>query len=267
MGGYTRSRKRVRISRPKRRRRLIRRSYKRRRGRGRTGRTLPKSAQVSVLRGWAGSPFPKSLLTSFRYATSIIPMTTQSAPPITDVHHSYLFRLNSMKDPNITGGGLRPRWSASFLGPAAGTAPYYIYAVYAGYINCAFNNLSPSTIYVSITYLRTGTSFPVTLHECRERADTRVLHLSPYTQPGSFKRFKAPYRVAPWYNLKSVAEDPDHFQAAWNGEPTKQLDLLIRMYDQYGNTDTDWRATCQMNLMLKVKLMDRNDVQDSTVPP
>ena len=81
---------------------------------------------------WYGSPFGRSLRTEITFAEN------REIPVTAGVPYTYLYSINSLYDPNVTGTGNQPRFFDTLCGSNGGAAPYQQYRVYASKIEVTF---------------------------------------------------------------------------------------------------------------------------------
>ena len=81
---------------------------------------------------WYGSPFGRSLRTEMTFAEN------REIPVTAGVPYTYLYSINSLYDPNVTGTGNQPRFFDTICGANNTSAPYQQYRVYASKIEVTF---------------------------------------------------------------------------------------------------------------------------------
>jgi len=175
-----------------------------------------------ISRGPSSAGFPLRLFKTFTYSGENIKLQQS----VTSVPIAYLFRGNSMFDPDSTGIGLQPRWYDTYLGVNSGSCPYNMCTVLASKIivniwqDPTLSGTSGSVAgIVAITPYPGTSTAPNSLKEIQERASVRYKNVGNANShaPLTLKHYcktKALYQgVNPLTNTD--------FQHAYNGNPSK----------------------------------------------
>ena len=113
---------------------------------------------------WYGSPFGRSLRTEITFAEN------REIPVTAGVPYTYLYSINSLYDPNVTGTGNQPRFFDTLCGSNGGAAPYQQYRVYASKIEVTFIPTGSDSVtmrgLVGIGLFNTTATGPSSLSRC-----------------------------------------------------------------------------------------------------
>jgi len=174
-------------------------------------------------RGPSSAGFPQRLFKTFTYSGENIKLYQTT----TDLPVSYLFRGNSMYDPDSTGIGSQPRWYDTYLGANGLSAPYNSCTVLASKIivsiwqDPTLSGTSGSVAGVVSVLPYPGTSTPPnSLKEVQERAFVR------YKNVGNANAH-APLTLKHYCKTKALYQGVNpltntDFMHSYNANPTKQ---------------------------------------------
>lgn len=239
------------------RRTYRRRAYRRPYGSKNAG---TRSNRMRSLIGRGGF-MPQTLAMPFVYSET----GTQIASGVAGGPGVYTVSLNSLYDPNVTGGGSQPRYFDTFVGTNNGTAPYNRYMVFAAKITVTFYPIGLSEN--ANGYWRAGiaprnsdASAPTDLDELMERPYAKTVALS--TASGQRPRTLTYYtKIAPWWGKKDIA-DVNSLHGSVAASPASQVycDIVAGPVNENLGQNVmfvDWKVKYY------ARLYTLNDVADS----
>lgn len=196
-------------------------------------------------------PIPHRFVCQMKYAEAV----TVSAAGMA----SYRWRLNSLYDPNYTGGGHQPYGFDSLCGPA-GTALYNRYRV----IGCSYviSAVSDSSNIAFAVLPSNEIAPPITnVSEARENPMCRYAVQNP---GGTLKVLKGYVDIAKLFGRTKTqyTSNPD-YQAVYNANPNEVAQLGV--FAQGLNDDPVFNASPTINILLTytVELFDRHVLDQS----
>lgn len=233
-----------------------------------------KRFQKSRIAGSSGIPrgpnsagFPQRMFKTFTYSSGAVKLQQSVAGlPV-----NYIFRGNSMYDPDFTGVGAQPRWYDTYLGGSGGSQPYRQCTVLGSKITvCVFQDptLGGATGSVMgcvslLPYVNAATPCD-TLREMQERAFVRWKNVgnANSSKPIVIKHFA---KTKALYQGVSPLTDIDNFQHAYNANPTKQWNWAVQACNVIDSGAGVQLFSCWITVRIKfyVMLSSLNDVADS----
>lgn len=216
-------------------------------------------------RGPSSAGFPQRVFKTFTYSGENIKLQQAT----TGIPIGYLFRGNSMYDPDSTGIGLQPRWYDTYMGANALVAPYNQCTVLASKIivniwqDPTLSGTSGSVAGIVSVLPYTGTSTaPNSLKEIQERAFVR------YKNVGNANSH-APLTLKHYCKTKGLYQGMNpltntDFQHAYNGNPSKVWYWSVQAVNVITGAGVNL-FSCYVTVRIKyyVMLSALNDVQDS----
>lgn len=209
---------------------------------------------------WHGSPFPREYVTQITYAENITITATTGAP------NSYLYSMNGLYDPNISGTGGQPRYFDTLCGANNGTAPYYNYRVFASKISIAAMPATTTTDtlamrgWLGLGLYNTTATGPATLAEMQARGDYKTKFINYWYASNSMAKMKRYAKPQHLFDIKDVKDD-DGLQGDYTANPSKQGRWAIT-WVPFNET-----STVTISVLVKIKyyvtFYNRNDVADS----
>lgn len=209
-------------------------------------------------RGIPRVPFPPSLFTTFSYTETFSLVQAVAAIP-----QVYQFRLNSLYDPNLTGGGTQPRYFDTLCGANNSSAPYNNYRVHAAKIKATFwptsSSATNSNGIVAIIPHRDSVSSPSAYDEISETAYSRYKRINALGQVGAVT-------VSSFVKMKTHLghkdlSDVDDSASAYNNNPGEVVvgDIILCAVNAAGTMTCDVSVT----ITFFAQLYTLNDVADS----
>lgn len=206
---------------------------------------------------WAGSPFGRSLRTEMTYTTSVA-LTAIGDP------NTYLFSINSLYDPDVTGTGNQPRFFDTLCGANNGTAPFNAYRVYGSKIKVTLIPTgSDSTAMRGLLgiglYPITATA-PTTLAEMLARSDYKTKFVGYWAGGTDHATLTRKCVNSEFFDVKDLTSDPNK-GALYNANPAD----TGRWGVSYAPYDGSSTRTCHLfvKIVYDCEFFARNDVADS----
>lgn len=207
---------------------------------------------------WYGSPFGRSLRTEITFAEN------REIPVTAGIPYTYLYSINSLYDPNVTGTGNQPRFFDTLCGSNGGSAPYQQYRVYASKIEVTFIPTGSDSVtmrgLVGIGLFNTTATGPSTLSEMLARSDYKNKTLGYWSGGHDICKITRRCNNAQFFDVKDIVDNPDHF-ASYNANPASsgRWGITYVPYDEVSN------RTLQMfvKIIYDCEFFNRNDVADS----
>lgn len=215
-----------------------------------------KSSPVGAM-AWNLSPFPREFKTQMSYSDTVTVSATTGVPT------TYLYSVNGMYDPNITGTGSQPRFFDTLCGANTGNAPYYNYRVHASRITIeVFPKGSDSMgmrAFAGVGIFNTTATGASSLGEMRMRADYKTVPVG-YWYADKIPRISRYCKLNTLFDIKDVKDD-DNLVGDFTTNPAKQgrYGITICPIDESSSRD----YTVNVKITYFVTFFNRNDVIDS----
>lgn len=236
-----------------RRRRYAKRRYNRKRRS--SSRTIAKLS-------YRNAPFPREYVTKITYGDTRNIVITAGVPT------PWVYAMNGLYDPDITGVGGQARYFDSLCGANDSTAPYRAYVVFASKIQLMFfpSGSAPDSMgmrsLVSLTAGPSTITQPTTIQEMIMRtSDTKSAWVNYWFAPNAKSNITWYRKIAPILGVNKLS-DATGCNAAYNSNPTNLAYWFITAYPVAGGTTT---TTIQFiaKITYYVKFYSLNDVLDS----
>lgn len=201
------------------------------------------------------------MFTKFRYAEDFTLANTTASIPV-----NYIFRANSLNDPNFTGVGAQPRYYDTLCGANNGSAPYQRYCVLAAKITLTIFSLSDAVSsnpsyngWMSIRALQSNSPPSSREEMCEGTYMTRI----PLTnaQSGMPRKLKYYLSMKKFYGVKDVRDSLNIYGAQYNLNPAEQALFMVSMCPQTDVTGATYSVMA--NIKYYAQLYDPNDVANS----
>jgi len=217
--------------------------------------TRPRTTLRFKRKGGPASPFPPNLFTTFTWSTNFT--LTQGT---TDIPDSYVFRLNSLWDPDQTGVGAKPRYMDTLLGANDTDAPYRQYRVHSAKITATF---WPTAVGVqqsgyAAVGVRNGGTSPSSLKEMRERPYYKCKPIYPTATARPIK-ISNYVKVKNLLGNKDLADNEDTL-ANYNANPAALINGDVSICNVGSSTTQQF---VEIQIKYYAQLITLNDVTDS----
>lgn len=216
-----------------------------------------------VLRQQTLSLFPRRLFTKFNYAEDFQLTNTLAQTPV-----HYVFRANSLYDPNLTGVGGQPRYYDTLLGNTSTYGPYQRWVVLGAKITLTIfsraNSVTSSPAYngyVSIRAAPLSGELPSSVEEMNE--GTFMTRIAVTNSQSNMPRKLSYYiPMKKFYGCNDVMDDLLSYGGTWNTNPVTGAYFIVSMCP-IGATDTGASFDFMANIKYYAMLYQTNDVLDS----
>lgn len=205
--------------------------------------------------------FPRTMYTKFSYAEDFNLTNSTGGIPST-----YVFRANSLFDPNLTGVGGQPRYYDTLCGANNTAAPYKNYLVQAAKITLTIFSRSDSVAnnpsyngFISIRALQQNAP-PLTREEMMEGTFMKRIPITN-AQSGMPRRLSFYLPMKKIYGCKDVSDDLQRYGAEYNGNPIQECYFIVSMCPIGGATGASFDIMAKINFY--TKLFSANDVASS----
>jgi len=239
---------RRRTSKP--RRRVIRRTKRR---------AIRRARKPKLSMTWHHSPFGRTFKTQITYAENITITSTAGIP------YNYLFSVNGLYDPNITGTGTQPRYFDTLCGANNSNAPFYNYRVLGSRISIEAMPTGSDAMtmrgFVGIGLYNTTASGPTTLMELRERQDYKIKYMGYWYSNNSMCRIaRKSGSLAKLFGVKDIMDNVNT-AGDYGSNPGTEARWAITFvpFDESSTRS----ISCLVKIIYDVVFFNRNDVANS----
>lgn len=220
-----------------------------------------------VPRGPNSVGFPQRMFKTFTFS-----LGSQKLQQVTvDLPVSYIFRGNSMFDPDQSGIGNQPRWYDTFMGASGGAAPYRTCTVLGSKISVqiwqdpVLGGATGSVAgVVSVIPYVNGSTVASSLKEIMERAFVKWRNVgnANSSRPLVLKHFA---KTKGLYQGANPLNDMDNFSHDYNGNPNKQWYWAVQAVNVIDGGPGVNLFSCYVAVRIKyyVMLSQLNDVANS----
>lgn len=204
------------------------------------------------------NPFPVVMRKQLTYSTAL-----QITQAVAAVPQNYVFRANSVYDPDYTGTGTQPRYFDQLCGPDKSTALYQNYRVVSSRIRVDLwptaSSATDQNAVFSIIPLSAVGGTPSSLIEMMQRPFAKYARM---TNLGSYKPYscRSALRVAPFLGCKDI-KDNENASALYNTDPNA---VVYWCLSTCAVNPAGYSAiSCVVTITYNVEFFGLNDVQDS----
>lgn len=207
---------------------------------------------------WHGSPFPREYPTQITFSDNVTLTSTSGAPA------SYLWSINSLYDPNVTGTGGQPRYFDTLCGANGTAAPYYNYRVFASKIRIQAIPTGADALtmrgFIGLGLFNTTATQPSSLSEMRARGDYKTKFIGYWYANNGTCKMKRFMKTKSLFDIKDVKDDND-LVGDYQTSPSKSGRWAVTWvpFDEVTTRSIQFSVV----ITYYVTFFNRNDVADS----